>query len=72
MTDNVLVFSNDTLYKTFPSVDEMFPVTDIMRNKGEMFYLHVVNSGTWYKHYSVIDYEDVPAIYRTLKLMLTN
>lgn len=72
MTVNVLVFSNDTLFKAFPSVDEMFPVTDIMRNKGEMFYLYVVSSSTWYKHYSVIVYEDVPAVYRTLKLMLTN
>lgn len=72
MKDNVLVFSNGKFFKSFPSADEMFPVTDIMRNKDEIFYLYVINSGYWYKHYSTCLEDDVPSIYKALKLMLTN
>lgn len=68
----LLIFTDEKLLAETKSIDEIHKVADALKAKGEVFFIYSNNSGSWYVNYDNCLEEDVPAVYRTLKLMLTN
>jgi hypothetical protein len=68
----LLLFAEGKLIMEVKSVDSIHDKADAIRANGEEFYIYSNNSYDWYKGYRNCTEEEVPAVYRTLKLMLTN
>lgn len=72
MSKVLLVFTNDELLELFTDSHKMLTVTDLLMEKGEVFHIYQSTSNRWYRQYNYIAEENVPPVYRALKLMLTN